>query len=74
MTPFAIHQDGKILIRYWATTIHSAADDAEVSAWKAHLSNQWEGDPMRDEKAQALESILAAEREQEEWKKQNENV
>lgn len=74
MTPFAIHDAGRIKFRYWTTSIHYAVDATEIDAWKAHLSNRWQGDPMRDEKAQALESILAAEREQEEWKKQNEKL
>ena len=74
MTPFAIHEDGKIRLRYWTTTLHHAADASEIDAWKKHCALTWPDDPAADDKAQALESILAAEREQEEWKKQNENV
>lgn len=71
--PFAIFEGGKVKLRYWSTSIHYAADDAEIEAWRKHLSNTHRGDPMRAEKAAALESLNAAVREKEEWEK-HENV
>ena len=64
-SPFAVHEDGRVFLRYWSGP-HYPAEDKEVESWIKFLT----GSDSSDHQA-ALTSLVEAKQEAKEWREQN---